>query len=144
MYQVGRIITTPLSHSLSDGAGQLPMRGSATTRRAPTAAGPARCRAVSTSQTRAPSTVRAHGPAMGTTRAPWTLTGTSSNRKSLSVIPVNLIFRVSNGKRVQLYIHDFETESRYDFLYITWEVCRRNDLFSYNYKYDGSFSDVSK
>lgn len=123
------------------------MSVSATTRRGPTAAGPARCRAVSTSQTRAPSTARAPGPAMGTTRAPWTLTGTSSIRISGSLSHLfqsNLIFRVSDGKRVQLYIHDFETESRYDFLYITWEVCKRNDLFSYNYKYDGSFSDVSK
>ena len=49
---------------------------------------------------------------------------------------------MSEGKRLRLNIEDFETEDGYDFLYITWEICRRNDLFSYSYKYDGSFSDV--
>ena len=54
--------------------------------------------------------------------------------------PTNFSFRVSEGKRIRLNIEDFETERRYDFLYITWEICRRNDLFTYNYKYDGTVS----
>ena len=49
---------------------------------------------------------------------------------------------MADGKRIELNIVDFETEGGYDFLYITWEICRRNDLFSYNYKYDGSFTNV--
>ena len=52
------------------------------------------------------------------------------------------LFRVTDGKRVRLTFTDLDLHYRYyDYVYITWEICNKDSLFSYDVRLS-SYTDA--